>query len=67
MLSDYKWHVMKCENITLMIKLMPQDEKIKNRKNVMQVSEQKIITFNLLHDLLHGVDSTMCKQSIVSC
>ena len=28
----------------------------------------KIMKPNLLHDLLHGVDSTMCKQrSIASC
>ena len=59
--------VMKCKNVTLRIKLTPQDENILKRKIVTCMSEQTLKP-DLLHELLHDVDSIMCKQkSITSC
>ena len=47
---------MKCKHDTLTIKLTPQDVKIDVDVRT------KIMKPNLLHDLLCGVDSTMCNQ-----
>ena len=50
------------ENVTSIIKLTPQDENTSKRKKCDVSVRTKIMKLSFLHNLLHGIDSTMCNH-----